>query len=58
MKIEVKGEVFNLFNRSNLNFNLPSGLNGGPTDLSSSSFGQATSQYPSRSLQLHLRASF
>jgi hypothetical protein len=50
MKIEAKGEVFNLFNRSN--------LNSVSNNLSSSSFGQATSQYPPRSLQLHLRASF
>jgi len=50
MKIEAKGEVFNLFNRSNLG-SVDSGL-------ADSSFGKSTSQLPSRSLQLHLRASF
>jgi len=50
MKIEVKGEVFNLFNRSNL-----WQVNG---DLSQSTFGQVTNQLPARSFQLHLRASF
>jgi outer membrane receptor protein involved in Fe transport len=50
MKIEAKGEVFNLFNRTNLN-----GVDSGMTD---STFGESTSQLPPRSLQLHLRASF
>ena len=50
VKIEAKGEVFNLFNRTNLN-----GVDSGMTD---SSFGKSTSQLPPRSLQLHLRASF
>jgi hypothetical protein len=50
MKIEAKGEVFDLFNRSN--------LTAVTSDLSSGSFGQATNQLPARSLQLHLRASF
>jgi hypothetical protein len=50
MKIEAKGEVFNLFNR--VNFNTVS------SDLSNSLFGKATNQFPARSLQLHLRASF
>ncbi|HZP04854.1 MAG TPA: TonB-dependent receptor [Terracidiphilus sp.] len=50
MKIEAKGEVFNLFNRSNL-WQMSS-------DLSSNSFGKTTNQLPARSLQLHLRASF
>jgi hypothetical protein len=50
LKIEAKGEVFDLFNRSNL-ISVSS-------DLSSSSFGKATNQLPARSLQLHLRASF
>ncbi len=50
MKIEAKGEVFNLFNRTNLN-----GVDSGMTD---SSFGQSTSQLPPRSMQMHLRASF
>jgi hypothetical protein len=50
MKFEAKGEVFNLFNRSNL----------GSVDanLVDSSFGKSTSQLPSRSMQMHLRASF
>ena len=50
VKIEAKGEAFNLFNRTNLN-----GVDSGMTD---STFGQSTSQLPPRSLQLHLRASF
>ena len=50
MKIQAKGEVFNLFNRSNLT-NVSS-------DLSSGSFGRATNQLAPRSLQLHIRASF
>jgi hypothetical protein len=50
MRIEAKGEVFNLFNRSNLG-----GVDG---NLANSSFGRSTSQLPSRQLQFHLRASF
>ena len=50
MKIELKGETFNLFNRSN--------LTGVVSDLSNGSFGKATNQLPPRSLQLHVRASF
>jgi hypothetical protein len=50
MKIEAKGEVFNLFNRSNL-----WQVDGGLTD---STFGQVTNQLPARYFQLHLRASF
>jgi hypothetical protein len=50
MKIEAKGEVINLFNRTNLNTVT--------SDLSSSLFGHSTSQLPSRYLQFHLRASF
>jgi hypothetical protein len=50
IKIEAKGEVFNLFNRSNL-----WQVTG---DLSSSTFGQVTNQLPARYFQLHLRASF
>jgi len=50
MKIEGKGEVYNLFNRTN--------LTGVSSDLSSGSFGTSTNQLPARSLQLHLRASF
>jgi hypothetical protein len=50
MKIQVKGEVFDLFNRSNL-WQVSS-------DLSSGSFGKTTNQLPARSFQLHLRASF
>ncbi len=50
MKIQAKGEVFNLFNRSNLT-NVSS-------DLSSGSFGRATNQLAPRSLQIHIRASF
>jgi hypothetical protein len=50
MKIEAKGEVTDLFNRSN--------LTGMSSDLSSGSFGKATSQLSPRRFQLHLRASF
>ncbi len=50
MKIELKGETFNLFNRSN--------LTGVISDLSNGSFGKATNQLPPRSLQFHIRASF
>jgi hypothetical protein len=50
MKLQVKGEVINLFNRTNLNTVT--------SDLSSSLFGHSTSQLPSRYLQFHLRASF
>ena len=50
MKIEAKGEVVNLFNRTN--------LGGVTSDMSSSLFGHSTSQLPARYLQLHLRASF
>ena len=50
MKLEAKGEVFNLFNRSNLG-----AVDSGMTD---SSFGKSTNQLPPRSLQFHLRASF
>jgi hypothetical protein len=50
MKIEAKGEVVNLFNRTN--------LNGVTSDMTSSLFGHSTSQLPARYLQLHLRAIF
>ncbi len=50
MKIEARGEVINLFNRTN--------LNGVTSDMTSSLFGHSTSQLPARYLQLHLRASF
>ena len=50
LKFEAKGEVFDLFNRTNL-YSVDTGM----TD---SSFGKATNQLPPRSFQLHLRASF
>jgi hypothetical protein len=50
LKLEARGEVYNLFNRTNL-----TGVTG---DLSSGTFGRATSQLPARSLQMHLRATF
>lgn len=50
MKIEAKGEVTDLFNRSNL-VNVSS-------DLTSGTFGRATNQLSPRRFQLHLRASF
>jgi hypothetical protein len=50
LKFEARGEVFNLFNRSN--------LTGVDANLGDGNFGKATNQLPARSLQLHLRASF
>ncbi len=50
LKIQAKGEVFNLFNRVN--------LMGVTSDLNSSLFGHSVNQLPARSLQFHLRASF
>ena len=50
MKLEARGEVINLFNRTN--------LTGVTSDLSNGLFGHSTSQLPARFLQLHLRASF
>lgn len=50
LKIEAKGEVFNLFNRTNLG-TVDSGMTDG-------TFGKSNSQLPPRSLQFHLRASF
>ena len=50
LKVETKGEVFNLFNRSNLG-----SVDAGMTD---GTFGKSTGQLPPRSMQLHLRVSF
>jgi hypothetical protein len=50
MKIEARGEVINLLNRTN--------LTGVTSDLSNPLFGQSTNQLPARYFQLHLRASF
>lgn len=50
LKLEAKGEIFNVFNRTNLG-----GVDSGMTD---STFGKSTSQLPARSMQFHLRASF
>ena len=50
LKIQAKGEFFNLFNRVN--------LTGVTSDLSQGLFGHSTNQLPARSLQFHLRASF
>jgi hypothetical protein len=50
MKIEAKGELYNAFNRSN--------LDGLDTNMPDGNFGKATSQLPARSLQFHIRASF
>jgi len=50
LKMEARGEFYNLFNRTNL-----TGVTG---DLSSGTFGKATNQLPARSFQLHLRATF
>jgi len=59
MKIEAKGEVFNLFNRVNFN-TVVSDLSQGTyvNGVAGGNFGKATNQFPARSLQLHLRASF
>ena len=50
MRIEARGEVFNLWNRANL-WTVSS-------DMTSGLFGHATNQLPARSLQFHVRASF
>ncbi len=50
VKIEARGEVFDLFNRAN--------LTGVTSDMSSGLFGHSTNQLPARSIQFHLRASF
>ena len=50
MKIEAKGEVFDLFNRSN--------LIAVDSNMADGAFGQATNQLTPRRFQLHLRASF
>ena len=50
LRLEVRGEFYNVFNRSNL-----TAVNG---DLSSGTFARATSQLPARNIQLHVRATF
>ncbi len=50
LRVETKGEAFNLFNRVN--------LTSVTSDLSSPLFGTASAQLAARSLQLHIRASF
>jgi len=50
MRIEARGETFNLWNRVNLH-NVTS-------DMTNGLFGHATGQLPARSLQFHVRASF
>jgi len=50
LKLEGRGEFYNLFNRVNL-----TAVSG---DLSSGTFGKASSQLPARSIQLHVRATF
>jgi len=50
LKLEARGEVFNLFNRVN--------LIGVESDLSNPAFGHSTNQLPARSLQFHIRAVF
>jgi hypothetical protein len=50
IQLAAKGEVFNVFNRSN--------LTGFTSDMSSGTFGEATNQLPARYIQLHLRANF
>jgi hypothetical protein len=48
--IELRGEIFNLFNRPNLT-NVDS-------NLADSEFGRATSQLPAREVQFHVRFQF
>jgi hypothetical protein len=50
LKLEARGEFYNLFNRTNL-----TNVTG---DLSSGTFGRATSQLPARLVQLNFRATF
>jgi hypothetical protein len=50
MKFEARGEVLNLFNRVNA-----SGLDGNMND---GTFGEATGQFQTRQLQMHLKATF
>jgi len=50
VQLAAKGEVFNVFNRSN--------LTGITSDMSSGTFGEATNQLPARYIQIHLRANF
>jgi len=52
LKLEARGEFFNLFNRSNL-----INVDGNLADAGSN-FGKATGQLPGRTLQLHFRATF
>jgi hypothetical protein len=50
LKLEARGEIFNLFNRANL-----VGVDG---NLADGNFGKATNQLPARRFQVHLRATF
>ncbi len=50
LRLEARGEVFNLFNRVN--------LTGVVSDLSQGLFGHSVNQLPPRSLQIHIRAVF
>ncbi len=50
LRLEARGEVFNLFNRVN--------LTGVTSNLSSGLFGKATSQQSARWFQIHIRAVF
>ncbi|HEY3704221.1 MAG TPA: carboxypeptidase regulatory-like domain-containing protein [Terracidiphilus sp.] len=50
MKIELRGEMLNLFNRANLTFV--------SSDMTSGTFGQATNTMPARTITFHVRASF
>ena len=50
LNIEVRGEIFDLFNKANL-INVDS-------ELTDSEFGRATSQLPAREVQFHVRAQF
>lgn len=50
LRLDAKGEVFNVFNRVNL-WTVTS-------DMTNGLFGHSTNQLPARSLQFHVRASF
>lgn len=50
MKVELRGEILNLFNRDNLTFV--------SSDMTSGTFGQATNSNPARTISFHVRASF
>ena len=50
LKLEARGEILNLFNRANLTLV--------SSNMTSGTFGQATSTMPARTITFHVRASF